>query len=76
MALAIGLYVGAYCVMVQPIGSIPLYYVGDPNDFRWYEEVSPGMYHGPRRIWQQLFAPIHWVDRRLRHRTWNPVVPD
>lgn len=74
-------YVGAYALMVGPglwsinfsggrdmtgsiTGEIPPYY-------------SAGI-HLPlnQQLFERLFAPIHWIDRRVRRDAWNWRYPD
>jgi hypothetical protein len=62
------LYVGAYYVMVEPAENrarrriVPVYPVGY-NAELW--EPRYGSLH------RWFFAPIHWVDRRLRPHFWE-----
>jgi hypothetical protein len=72
LAVLLGLYVGAYYAMVRPLGPVPFYSIGDPNDPRWYNETAPGIVHGPHLGWMRFFSPIHWLDRRLRPHVWEP----
>lgn len=68
-------YVGAYYGTVTPLPHTTSF----PHTTRILEWYSlPGDYPGsPRAMkfeaWAEpLFRPIHWLDRRIRLRTWNP----
>jgi hypothetical protein len=67
LALMLGLYVGAYCAMVEPTRSLlrkphPVYVIrlGAENfRYRRYSKAAA------------LFAPIHWLERRIRPHVWE-----
>ena len=76
------LYAGAYYIMVIPIGKgaigdegpvrpTPFYAIGDVNNLRWYNHIGGGMYQGPHCGLQRFFAPMHWIDRRIRSQFWE-----
>ncbi|MCC7424970.1 MAG: hypothetical protein IT428_32260 [Planctomycetaceae bacterium] len=64
----VGLYVGAYYSTVTPIWEIG--------------EVVYPRFHGPLinsadmsswQRWKMFFAPVHWLDRRIRRFYWRPL---
>lgn len=69
LAVLIGGYVGAYCATVN-VGALdggefwPVYYTRD--------EARTGI---PTDGFDYLtfFAPIHWLDRRIRPQVWEPT---
>jgi hypothetical protein len=37
----------------------------------WREYPLPGQH-----FWQRFYAPLHWVDVRIRTRLWRPARPE
>jgi hypothetical protein len=72
LTVLLGLYVGAYYTMVKrsPTGRgdwRPFYFLPEP--------VAPQTAHGAIRVHfrsEPIFAPIHWLDRRIRPHVWEP----
>lgn len=67
LAVILGVYVGAYYALVKPaeamfgIGTVEI-----PPDYAAIESLSIP-WEWPAR----LFAPVHWVDVRLRPKVWR-----
>jgi hypothetical protein len=77
LTVLLGLYVGAYYAMVEPVP-----FDDDPPDFEatYYCPFAPFLESrrglGLRVLrWQTecdaFFAPIHWLDRRIRPNFWG-----
>ena len=70
LAVLLGLYVGAYYAMVEPIpaqkyvlskgaySAVPTFLA---TYSRWDDWLTP------------LFSPAHWLDRRIRPHVWEPT---
>ena len=56
-------YVGAYYAMVYPYDGMALFPSRRNGTVSW----------GVRPAWERFFAPIHWLDRRLRPDVWEPT---
>jgi hypothetical protein len=74
LTVLLGLYVGAYYWMVQPLGRRVS---GDP----WliatpFYGPESELYHLGHTPWNDrlrpLFTPMHWLDRRIRPHVWEP----
>ena len=66
MLLALAAYVGAYYMMVRPVLK-PL--APKREVIPWYQGKSGS--EATYRRWATFFAPIHWLDRRLRPDYWR-----
>lgn len=71
MAVLVLAYVGAYYAMVQPLD------LGRSKSFAVYSDLGPfapdeEIAAENRRV--TVFAPIHWLDRRIRSRVWEPPI--
>src|SRR5689334_4811126 len=59
-------YVGAYYTMLEPSGGVP-----------WFIAILEGRpkdYKDPTQ-WGAFFAPMIWIDKKIRPRTWDPGWP-
>jgi hypothetical protein len=73
VALLLAAYVGAYYATVQPLGKLvssDTWMIAVP----FYGPESE-LYHLDNAPWQErlqpFFAPIHWLDRRIRPQVWR-----
>jgi hypothetical protein len=69
--LTVLVYVAAYAYMVEDVA------VG------WGKNSGViSQYYNPltgltgEKVWEAVFRPIHWVDRRIRREKWTPIQPD
>jgi hypothetical protein len=62
LAVLLGSYVGAYCWMAEPF---------PPSAFPG-ERYTANVAGYPLKWMGTLFAPIHWLDRRIRPHVWEP----
>lgn len=66
VCLLLGLYVGAYCWSMEATvlgrASAPYYDLPMP----------PQQRHLWHPAYEIVFAPIHWLDRRIRPHVWEP----
>ena len=63
----LGAYVGAYYRMVEVPDMRP--FEGEvAADYSWSHESVP---RNPSRSWRRFFAPVHWLDRRIRPHVWR-----
>lgn len=63
-------YVGAYYAMVEPAEVYEVIYAHKVPTF---PAVEPKGSAGKATAWTRFFAPVHWVDRRLRRDVWASV---
>jgi hypothetical protein len=68
LTVLLGLYVGAYYAMVEPTATYAKGVLFPPNIIPVYR-VKANWYLDEAG-W--VFAPIHWLDRRLRPEIWEP----
>jgi hypothetical protein len=63
LTVLVGLYVGAYYGLVER------------NSYRggWAPHFAISQGDQYPSVWSQFFAPIHWLDRRLRPHVWEPA---
>ena len=77
IAILIAAYIGTYCAMVHAVSLrysgggpvFPVYSRGNHLDaIQNYFARRPG----DRDPLETVFAPVHWLDCRLRPHVWNP----
>lgn len=64
LAVLLGIYLGAYYTIVKPI-------MGEAH-YADHRKYSFGDFMEADNRWRRFFAPIHWVDRKLRPNVWGP----
>jgi hypothetical protein len=72
LAALLGLYVGGYYAMVWRWGRMPRYSLGPPRYPGLEDKIEPERVSRSQRRRQRFFAPIHWLDRRIRPDAWGP----
>lgn len=60
-------YVGAYYAMVRPINSKDL--LG--TEVAYYSSWHPSHRSAYQKATKRLFAPLHWLDCRIRIQVWE-----
>ncbi len=84
LTLMMTFYVGAYCLTVEPVDSFEFVFrtlgfaglpSADPNRrIPWYSARAFSRFEARRvnNALSRFFAPIHWLDRRIRPQVWMP----
>jgi hypothetical protein len=74
LAVLLVMYVGAYYAMVSPVEYVPsqldaVYWPRKQTDDGRHE---PNLHSEIDDWFTQLFAPMNWLDRRIRPHVWKP----
>ena len=62
-------YFGMYAAMVEPQPTMPLFPASE-----LYVPDRLGRTGEPQMLLRNFFAPAHWIDRKVRPRTWGLVI--